>query len=148
MTAATMEATTEILSTTPTARRRTNNLVWFELPVGDLTRATHFYEHVFATRLKTDERFPGLAIFPRSAEEAATGALVQASPESILGASPSTDGTVIYLNCDGDLDGVLHRAQSLGAIVLQEVAQLPGGMGWIAQFRDLDGNRVGLHAIF
>ena len=148
MTAATMEATTEILSTTPTARRRTNNLVWFELPVSDLIRATHFYERVFDTRLKTDERFPGLAIFPRSAEEAATGALVQAGSESILGASPSTDGTVIYLNCDGDLDGVLHRAQSLGATVLQEVAQLPSGMGWIAQFRDLDGNRVGLHAIF
>lgn len=148
MTAATMEATTEILSTTPTARRRTNNLVWFELPVSDLTRATHFYERVFNTRLKTDDRFPGLAIFPRSAEEAATGALVQAGPESVLGASPSTDGTVIYLNCDGDLDGVLQRAQSLGATVLQEVAQLPSGMGWIAQFRDLDGNRVGLHAIF
>ena len=64
MTAATMEATTD-LSTTPTARRRTNNLVWFELPVSDLTRATHFYERVFDTRLKTDERFHGLTIYPQ-----------------------------------------------------------------------------------
>jgi len=148
MTAATMEMTTGNLLQSQTPQRRTNNLVWFELPVSDIARATHFYERVFATRLKVDERFPGLVIFPRSAEEAATGALVQGGPGSALGASPSTDGTVIYLNCDGDLDGVLHRAQALGATVLQEVAQLPDGMGWIAQFRDLDGNRVGLHAIF
>jgi uncharacterized protein len=148
MTAATIEMTTGTSLESQTPQPRTNTLVWFELPVSDLTRAKHFYERVFSTRLKIDEHFPNLAIFPRTAEEAATGALVQGGPESVLGASPSTDGTVIYLNCDGDLDGVLHRAQSLGATVLQEVAQLPGRMGWIAQFRDLDGNRVGLHAIF
>ncbi len=148
MTAAMIDQTTETSPKNQTAQPRINTLVWFELPVSDLTRAKHFYERVFNTRLKADDRFPGLAIFPRSAEEAATGALVQAGPDSHLGASPSTDGTVVFLNCDGDLDGVLHRAQSLGATVLQEVAQLPSGMGWIAQFRDLDGNRVGLHAIF
>jgi len=46
------------------------------------------------------------------------------------------------------MDAVLKRAQSAGAQLLQEVAQLPNGMGYIAQFRDLDGNRVGLHAAF
>ncbi len=51
-------------------------------------------------------------------------------------------------NCDGQMDLVLKRATAAGGKVLEEVAQLPGGMGWIAQFRDLDGNRVGLHATF
>lgn len=123
--------------------RRVNNMVWFELPVNDLGRATHFYETVFATKLTTDARFPTLAIFPRQSEMAATGALAV-----IDGHSPSTDGTIVYLNCDGQMDAVLKRAQSAGGKVLEEVAQLPGGMGWIAQFRDLDGNRVGLHATF
>jgi uncharacterized protein len=128
-------------STTKT--RRKNNMVWFELPVSDLKRATRFYEAVFVTRLKADERFPGMAMFPRTADDAVTGALAEG-----YGMQASTDGTVVYLNCDGDLDGVLKRAKDAGGEVLQEVAQLPGGMGWIAQFRDLDGNRVGLHATF
>jgi predicted enzyme related to lactoylglutathione lyase len=125
-----------------TRERRPHNVVWFELPVSDLDRATTFYEAAFATQLKTDERFPNLAMFTRQTETAVTGALVAD------GRRPSADGAIVYLNCDGDLDGVLKRAQAAGGEVLQEVAQLPGSMGWIAQFRDLDGNRVGLHAAF
>lgn len=131
------------LMTEPVKTRRANNMVWFELPVNNLERATAFYEIAFATNLKTDTRFPGIAMFPRANDEAVTGALAEATS-----ASPSTDGAVVYLNCDGDIDGVLKRAKAAGGQVLQEVAQLPGGMGWIAQFRDLDGNRVGLHATF
>jgi uncharacterized protein len=130
-----------------TKEKRLNNLVWFELPVTDLDRAATFYETVFATKLSTDVRFPGLAIFPRRHEAAATGALAVSHDPKIEG-RPSTDGAVVYLNCDGELDAVLKRAQSAGAQLLQEVAQLPNGMGYIAQFRDLDGNRVGLHAAF
>lgn len=130
-----------------TKERRLNNMVWFELPVSDLDRATTFYESVFATKLATDERFPGLAIFPRREQTSATGALAVIHDEELEG-RPSTDGAVIYLNCDGEMDAVLKRAKAAGGQLLQEVAQLPGGMGWIAQFRDLDGNRVGLHATF
>jgi predicted enzyme related to lactoylglutathione lyase len=123
--------------------RRPNNMVWFELPVSDLNRAIAFYENAFATELKTDARFPGIAIFPRSDAEAVTGALAESG-----NGQPSSDGTVVYLNCDGDIDGVIKRSLAAGATLLKEVAQLPGGMGWIAQLRDLDGNRVGLHATF
>jgi predicted enzyme related to lactoylglutathione lyase len=130
-----------------TKEKRTNNLVWFELPVTDLDRATEFYETVFGAKLATDERFPGIAMFPRRHESAATGALA-VTHDPIIEGSPSTDGAVIYLNCDGELDAVLKRAKAAGGKLLQEVAQLPGDMGWIAQFRDLDGNRVGLHAAF
>jgi uncharacterized protein len=127
--------------------RRLNNMVWFELPVNDLNRATSFYESVFATKMATDERFPGIAMFPRRHETAATGALAVTHDAKIEG-RPSTDGAVVYLNCDGEMDAVLKRAKAAGGELLQEVAQLPGGLGWIAQFRDLDGNRVGLHAAF
>ena len=134
----------QTLETETTAKtKRVNNMVWFELPVTDLNRAIRFYETAFATQLRADSRFPGLAIFPRATNDSVTGALIEHS-----GSKPSADGAIIYLNCDGDLDGVLKRASQAGGQVLQEVAQLPGGMGWIAQFRDLDGNRVGLHATF
>jgi len=128
---------------------RPDNLVWFELPVSDLPLAIAFYEAVFATELRVDPHFPELAIFPRRREGAITGALIQErADEANHYTSPSGQGTIVYLNCDGDLDGVLARTKAVGGTVLQEVAQLPGDMGWIAQIRDLDGNRVGLHAIF
>lgn len=130
-----------------TKEKRPNNVVWFELPVNDLNRAKSFYESVFATTMTTDARFPELAIFPRRHDTASTGALAVTHDSKIEG-RPSTDGAVIYLNCDGELDAVLKRAQAAGGQLIQEVAQLPGGMGYIAQFRDLDGNRVGLHATF
>ena len=130
-----------------TKEKRPNNVVWFELPVIDLNRATSFYEPVFATKMATDERFPGIAMFPKRHETATTGALAETHDAKIEG-RPSTDGAIVYLNCDGEMDAVLKRAKAAGGELLQEVAQLPGGMGWIAQFRDLDGNRVGLHATF
>jgi uncharacterized protein len=142
MTAATAEAP-QSTTQTATKSRRPNNMVWFELPVSDLDRAVSFYETAFAIQLRTDARFPDIAMFPRVSDDAVTGALA-VMPDSL----PSLGGAVVYLNCDGDLDGVLARTQAAGGSVLQEVAQLPGGMGWIAQIRDLDGNRVGLHATF
>ena len=93
-----MATATAPLETTRT--RRVNNAVWFELPVADLNRAVHFYEATLAVRLKTDARFPGLAMFPRATEDAVTGALIESG-----NGAPSIHGTVIYLNCDGDLDG-------------------------------------------
>jgi predicted enzyme related to lactoylglutathione lyase len=127
----------------PIKERRADNMVWFELPVTDLTRARGFYERVFATALKTDDRFPGLAMFPRIADDAVTGALTETP-----GMQQAIGGALVYLNCDGQLDAVLKRAKAAGGEVVQEVAQLPGNMGWIAQLRDLDGNRIGLHAAF
>jgi predicted enzyme related to lactoylglutathione lyase len=126
-----------------TQERRPDNMVWFELPVSDLKRAVNFYETVFATRLRRDDRFPEIAIFPRINNDSVTGALAEKG-----NGAPSADGAVVYLNCDGDLDGVLKRAKAHGGAILKEVAALPGGMGFIAQLRDLDGNRVGLHATF
>jgi predicted enzyme related to lactoylglutathione lyase len=123
--------------------RRANNVVWFELPVNNLDRATEFYEAVFDTKLLTHASFPGIAMFKREKEDAVTGALAV-----LDNGKPSTDGAVVYLNCDGQLDAVLKRAAHAGGKVLQEVAQLPGDLGWCAQFLDLDGNRVGLHATF
>ncbi len=136
--------------TTPAAAlqpRNPHTAVWFELPVRDLAHSTRFYEQVFQTRLLTDPRFPGMAIFPRREPSSITGALIQIHHPGLTGKA-STDGTVIYLNCDGELDAVVKRARAAGAELLEEVAQLPAGIGWSAQIRDLDGNRVGLHAAF
>jgi predicted enzyme related to lactoylglutathione lyase len=124
--------TTPVETSKPAPTRRPHNAVWFELPVADLTRAVSFYEAIFATRFKTDARFPGLAMFPRPVDDAVTGALIEITAGNNLTGKSSTDGTIVYLNCDGQLDAVLKRAQALGGKVIEEVAQLPGSMGFIA----------------
>jgi predicted enzyme related to lactoylglutathione lyase len=43
-----------------------------------------------------------------------------------------------------DLRPVLDRAQAHGGDTLVERTALPAGMGYFAQLRDCEGNRVGL----
>jgi len=148
MTAATLEpvntptslpATTPAPVTTSANPLRPANIVWFEIPVADLDRATRFYEAIFALQLVENPHFPGLRVFPYD-RPAISGCLFAHGP------TPTLDGTVVYLNCDGQLDAVLKRAQAAGGKILEEVAQLPAGLGWTAQIRDSEGNRVGLHS--
>ena len=133
--------------TKATRLRNPHTIVWFELPVSDLARSRRFYEQIFQIQLATDERFPGMAMFPKRERSSITGALIEIHSPGLTGKA-SMDGTVVYLSCDGKLDAILHRAQEAGGTIIEEVAQLPAGIGWTAQIRDTEGNRVGLHSAF
>jgi len=122
-----------------TTDARKSTVVWFEIPVTDLGRATAFYESIFDTKLIADARFPTMTIFPYE-RPGVSGCLMS------NGLKPSTDGSLVYLNCDGKLDSVLERAAAAGTQILEGKNALPENMGWVAQIADLDGNRVGLHA--
>ena len=50
---------------------------------------------------------------------------------------------MVYLSVE-DLRPVLQRAQEHGGDTLVPCTALPGDMGYFAQFRDTEGNRVGL----
>ena len=54
---------------------------------------------------------------------------------------------VVYLNADPQLAQVLARVPKAGGEVLLPRTALPDGMGYFAQIRDTEGNRVGLHAM-
>jgi predicted enzyme related to lactoylglutathione lyase len=112
---------------------------WFEIPTTDMERAQRFYEAILAQPLKR-ERFGGadMAVFPRGDKPNATGALIQ-NDECL----PSVQGSIVYLSV-GDLAPVLARAEQAGGDTLVARTALPEGMGYFAQFRDCEGNRVGL----
>jgi len=44
------------------------------------------------------------------------------------------------------VEAALARASAAGGTAEAGVVELPNGIGWIGHMRDLDGNRVGLHA--
>ena len=112
---------------------------WFEIPTEDLDRAQRFYESVLEQPLRR-ENFGGtnIAVFPHGGKPNASGALI-AMDDCV----PSVQGSIVYLSVD-DLRPVLDRAVSNGGDTLVPRTALPGDMGFFAQFRDCEGNRVGL----
>ena len=116
-----------------------NVSAWFEIPTSDMERAQRFYEAILEQPLKR-ECFGGadIAVFPRGDKPNATGALIRHDEYQ-----PSVQGSIVYLSV-GDLAPVLARAEQAGGDTLVARTALPEGMGYFAQFRDCEGNRVGL----
>lgn len=115
---------------------------WFEIPVSDLKRAKAFYESVTTLSLTSMDMGPSqMAMFPGGPTEAgAAGALVLTE-----GYTPSHEGTVIYFATD-DIVAFLARVSAARGKTLVEKMSI-GEFGFIAQFEDSEGNRVGLHAM-
>jgi hypothetical protein len=113
---------------------------WFEIPAADFDRAVTFYEGLLQTELKREDMGPArMAVFPHEKPNP-TGAVVRMD-----GYTPSTSGTVVYLNVD-DIRPVLARTRQVGGELLLPLTQLPDEMGVFAQIRDSEGNRVGLYS--
>lgn len=116
-----------------------NALSWFEVPTTDLDRAMRFYETVLGISLKR-EVFGGtpMAVFPFS-DKMTGGALVLDSRRK-----PGADGVLIYLNTFGKLDACLGRVAKAGGAVLMPRSDV-GDPGFVATFRDTEGNTIALH---
>jgi hypothetical protein len=123
-------------------KTRPHVAVWFEIPASDFERAVNFYETVFAIGL-TREAIgqTKLAVFPYE-KPGVSGCVIAGD-----GYNPGRDGAVVYINCDGKLDEVLARVWSAGGKVARPKTDLPPGMGSFAHIVDVEGNRVGLHAV-
>ncbi|MEW6307385.1 MAG: hypothetical protein AB1705_28365 [Verrucomicrobiota bacterium] len=53
---------------------------------------------------------------------------------------------MIYLNVEGDLDGVLQRIPGAGGSIVKPRTSI-GEHGFIAILKDTEGNVVGLHSM-
>ncbi|MEZ4398896.1 MAG: VOC family protein [Kofleriaceae bacterium] len=138
-------AATSTSTPTPPAAPPWNAVNWFEIPTRDMDRAVRFYEQTVGVRLQREE-FGGMphAVFPSQCPPggtSATGALVSA-PHLTPGAS----GTVVYLHCGDGVAAALARATAGGATVVVPHTAI-GPNGFFAIVDDLEGNRVGLHAM-
>ena len=121
---------------------KTNALNWFEIFTNDLAKSSEFYTTILATPL-TPSSMEGcqMAMFPCDIEKGVGGALTQMD-----GCAPGAGGTLIYLNVEGDLDGVLARIPAAGGKVIRERFDI-SPHGFIGIFSDPEGNVVGLHSM-
>ena len=112
---------------------------YFEIPVNDLDRAMKFYSEVFGCDfIKEVIHGNEMAMFPFNGKNSGiTGAL--AKGEIYL---PSTTGTLIYLNT-ASIDETLQKIKTLGGELLFPKSAA-GDYGYVAEFKDCEGNRVAL----
>ena len=121
-----------------------NAVSWFEIPSTQLDKAQAFYEAVLDCKLRRETMGPSEgAVFPYEGDEGVGGALL-AGPTA---PAPAAGGTLVYLDASPSLDAALARALKAGGKVALPRQALPPGMGFFAHITDLDGNRVGLHAL-
>ncbi len=121
-----------------------NAISWFEIPSTQLDKAQAFYEAVLDCKMRRETMGPSEgAVFPYERETGVGGALL-AGPTA---PAPASGGTLIYLDASPSLDAALARAVKAGGKIALPRHALPPGMGFFAHITDLDGNRVGLHAL-
>ncbi|MBA3595659.1 MAG: VOC family protein [Pseudomonadota bacterium] len=120
-----------------------NAISWFEIPSTQLDRAQAFYEAALNCKLRREPMGPSEgAVFPHEGD--GVGGCLIVGPTAPV---PSANGTLIYLDASPSLDAALMRATKAGGTVALGRQALPPGMGFFAHITDLDGNRVGLHAL-
>ncbi|CAN7390884.1 VOC family protein [Polaromonas sp. LjRoot131] len=121
-----------------------NAITWFEIPSTELNKAQAFYEAVLECKLRREPMGPSEgAVFPYEAETGVGGAILSGPTAP----APASAGTLIYLDASPSLDAALARAVKAGGKVALPRQALPPGLGFFAHITDLDGNRVGLHAL-
>jgi predicted enzyme related to lactoylglutathione lyase len=120
-----------------------NSLNWFEIPVTDMGRAKHFYQVAFGIHMEeTNMADTEMAMFPWAPDSGkANGALVKSAYHK-----PSTDGVMVYLNANPDLQPVLDRISGEGGQVIMQKTFIDENTGYMAFFIDTEGNRIGLHS--
>lgn len=122
-----------------------NAISWFEIPTHNLNAAQAFYEAVLQRPMRREAMGPSEgAVFAYDPEADGTGGALMMGPTAPQVANA---GTLVYLDASPSLDAALTRAQDAGGNVVVPRTALPEGMGFFAHISDLDGNRVGLHAL-
>lgn len=120
-----------------------NAIVWFEIPVLDLERATQFYQTVLQTTLKPEEMGgTKMALFPNHGGENGVGGAIIQSPMH----KPSDKGVVVYLNAGPDLQVALSRVEKAGGTVTMPKTLIHETIGYMAFFIDSEGNSIALHS--
>jgi predicted enzyme related to lactoylglutathione lyase len=120
-----------------------NALNWFEISVNDIARAKKFYENIFSIKMEEQDMMGmKMAFFPaEDMNGKVSGGLVQSTSHK-----PSTDGAVIYLNGNPDLNIALGKVEAAGGKVIMPKTAISPEVGTMAFFIDTEGNKVGLHS--
>ena len=119
--------------------KKSNPVVYFEIPVNDIDRAIKFYTTVFNFDFNKETIDNNeMALFPFADENSGiSGALAKGEIYK-----PTKDGVVIYFKIE-NIDKILKLATSNGGRILYP--KTDNGIGLVAEFEDTEGNRIALY---
>jgi uncharacterized protein len=122
----------------------TNAISWFEIPTTDLNRALKFYEAIFDIQMiPIDTPNLQMRMFPLENMMNVGGALVHSGFHK----PSATDGPLLYLNANPNVQNVLDKIEAAGGQIIVPKTQISPEYGYMAVFMDTEGNRVALHSI-
>jgi len=122
-----------------------NAISWFEIPTNDIKRAQQFYEAIFdILMIPLETPQISMRMFPLESPMDVGGALVQ---NSQFYKPSATDGPMLYLNANPDVQNVLDKVEAAGGKIMVPKTQISPEYGHMAVFLDTEGNRVALHSV-
>ena len=123
-----------------------NAISWFEIPATDIDRAQKCYEALFNIQMQPlNTGALQMRIFP--VEDMMTG-ISGAVVDSGGFHKPSlTEGPLIYLNANPDVQLILDRTEAAGGKILVPKTEISPEHGFMAVIMDTEGNRIALHAV-
>ena len=122
-----------------------NAISWFEIPSTDLARATKFYETIFDIKLNPlDLPEIKMRLFPLEDNMNGVGGAIVDSGG--FHKPSSTDGPLLYLNANPDVQNVLDKVEAAGGKIIVPKMSI-GEYGFMGAFIDTEGNRIALHSV-
>ena len=124
-----------------------NALNWFEIPVADFDRAKKFYETIFGFQMPENNMGSArMGFFLYDFKAGKVGGAIVHDPSFF---TPSDNGSLIYLNCQPDLQVVVDRVETSGGKILQQktIISEDQNLGYWALITDTEGNKVALHSM-
>jgi predicted enzyme related to lactoylglutathione lyase len=113
-----------------------NRPTHFEIPVDDADRAEKFYTDAFGW---TINRFPGA---PSYYGLASTGDTSEPGIDGALYQRDEMTETMLTMSVDS-IESATEKIQAAGGTLVTPKAAVPG-VGWFAQFKDTEGNIIGI----
>ncbi|PIF01186.1 MAG: hypothetical protein CR994_01060 [Maribacter sp.] len=117
-----------------------NPVQWLEIATTDIERAKAFYQKVFGLEFQfLDTPYAKMYFFGVPEAVGSSVSLVQSEYFK-----PSTDGTVVYFDCE-DVAMELTRVEDAGGKIIVPKTDI-GEFGFYAHILDTEGNKIGLHS--
>jgi predicted enzyme related to lactoylglutathione lyase len=116
-----------------------DRVVWFDLPVANLERASRFYSAVLGIKVSQEKAGNFQFAVLDHGPDGNGGCLVPNGKEV------SPVGILVYMNVDGRIRDAVRQAEQQGGKVLKAIEGI-GPHGFRAIVLDSEGNRIALHS--
>jgi len=123
-----------------------NAISWFEIPATDIDRAQKFYESIFQIKMNAlDVPSMKMRMFPLDDPMKGVGGTLVDSGG--FHKPSATEGTLLYLNGNPDVQIVLSRVEAAGGKIMMPKTEISPEYGYMGVFLDTEGNRIALHSV-